>query len=153
MIRSGQSKLFTKLPPPKNSRHEPIIQDASKPVEKPVAKKSAPLVPQSVTRKQALKKDSDDEDDSAGSFFTMDEPALKVSAEPMDIGPVYQTVTTTTYHQEEAIAYSGMPTNQQYNMAGMTDAEMGYATSTDAGLELDDIAVCTITLKSLRLFN
>ncbi len=142
VIQKGQSKLFTKLPPPKNSRHEPIIQDTSKSIEKPVVKKSAPLVPQSVSRKQAPKKDSDDEDESAGSFFTMDEPALKPSAEPMDIGPIYPTVST--YHQEEAVVYSGMPTNQQYNMAGIYDTEMSYATTGDAGLELDDIAVCTI---------
>ncbi|EFX88083.1 hypothetical protein DAPPUDRAFT_305525 [Daphnia pulex] len=129
----GQSKLFSKLPPPKNSHHEPPSEIA-KPVVKPLMKKSTPLIPQSVARQQSSKKDSDDEDVS-DSFFTMDEPALKEQAEPMDVGPVFQTISSTG--QQAELAYPSMPTNQQYNMAGTSDT---YQTE-DAGLELDHVAL------------
>jgi len=137
----GQSKLFSKLPPPKNSRHEPPTEIA-KPVVKPLMKKTTPLIPQSVARQQFSKKDSDDEDVS-DSFFTMDEPALKVQAEPMDVGPVFQTISSTSQHTE--LVYSSIPTNQQYNMAGISDS---YQTE-EAGLELDHVAVCRCSYKIL----
>jgi hypothetical protein len=105
-------------------------------------KKSTPLIPQSVARQQSSKKDSDDEDVS-DSFFTMDEPALKVQAEPMDIGPVFQTISSTSQQAEPA--YPSMPTNQQYNMAGISDT---YQTE-DAGLELDHVSVCTCSYRNL----
>jgi hypothetical protein len=38
-----------------------------------------------------------------------------------------------------------MPTNQQYNMAGISDT---YQTE-DAGLELDHVAVCTCSYRNL----
>jgi hypothetical protein len=142
-IGVGQSKLFSQLPPPKNSHHEPPSE--VKPVAKSLMKKSIPLIPQSVARQQSSKKDSDDEDVS-DSFFTMDEPALKVQTEPMDIGPVFQTVSSTVQHSEPV--YSYLPTNQQYNMAGLSDTVSTYQTE-DAGLELDHVAVCTSSFKIL----
>jgi hypothetical protein len=139
----GQSKLFSKLPPPKNSHHVPPSEIA-KPVIKSLMKKSNPLIPQSVARQQSSKKDSDDEDVS-DSFFTMDEPALKAHEEPMDVGPVFQTANTAIQHAEPT--YSSMPTNQQYNMAGLSDT-VSYQT-VDAGLELDHVAVCSRSFKIL----
>lgn len=134
---AGQSKLFSKLPPQKNSPHEPAFI-ISKPVRKDPIKKSLPLIPQSVARQQMSKKDSDDEDVS-DSFFTMDEPTLKVQAEPMDIGAALQMITTTS--QQEEIVYPIMPTNQQYNMAGMLDSASLYQQREDPGLELDNVAL------------
>ncbi|XP_057367326.1 proline-rich protein PRCC-like [Daphnia carinata] len=134
---AGQSKLFSKLPPPKNSPHEPAFT-VSKPVSKDPIKKSLPLIPQSVARQQTLKKDSDDEDIS-DSFFTMDEPTLKVQVEPMDVGAAFQTITTTT--QQDEIVYPIMPTNQQYNMAAMLDSASLYQQREEPGLELDNVAL------------
>ncbi|KAI9562895.1 hypothetical protein GHT06_010351 [Daphnia sinensis] len=134
---AGQSKLFSKLPPPKNSPHEPA-HIISKPVIKEPMKKSLPLIPQSVARQQTSKKDSDDEDVS-DSFFTMDEPTLKVQDEPMDVGVAVQTITTTS--QQEEIVYPSMPTNQQYNMAGMLDSSSLFQQRQGHGLELDNVAL------------
>lgn len=136
MTHQGQSKLFSKLPPPKNSSHEPLAAVVK--TDKPqFLKKSVPLIPQSVTRKQVASKDSDDEDVS-DSFFTINEPALKPLTEPLNIGLEINPSRSTSYEQD--MVYTAMPTNQQYNMAGLSEAEVNQH-SEHSGLELDDIAV------------
>lgn len=132
----GQSKLFTKLPPPKNAGYEPPTE-----VKSTIPKKSNPLIPHAVAKKQkALKSGSDDEDnDDSGSFFTMDEPALKIVAEPEPI----------VFHQQPAQVastyYDTIPTNEQYNMANLPETYV--QPSQEEQMELDDIAV------SLYLFT
>ena len=150
--QKGQSQLFTKLPPPKNSRYEPPVEPVLPDLDKPaVPKKSNPLIPQSVAKKQIVKRDSDDEDEAGGGgFFTLDEPALKpvafvpipaplVHNHPVHQGPIQQDVE---------LGYYPIPTNQDYNMAGIDMAEAGG--SGEGQMELDAVAVCSLNvLKSL----
>ena len=140
--QKGQSQLFTKLPPPKNSRYEPPVEPVLPNLDKPaVPKKSNPLIPQSVAKKQNVKKDSDDEDESGGgSFFTLDEPALKpVAFEPIP-APMVHPVHQGPLEQESS--YYPIPTNQDYNMAGMDMAEAGG--SGEGQMELDAVAVSSL---------
>lgn len=76
----------------------------------------------------------------------MDEPTLKVQVEPMEIGAFLPTMTST--NQKDYVAYPTIPTNQQYNMAGMSDSATMYHPREDIGLELDSVAVCTYAVKS-----
>merc|ERR1712136_73438 len=133
VVTKGQSKLFATLPLPKNSRYEPP-EKAAQLTEKPTfLKKSSSLIPQSVVKKQAQKAHSDDEDES-GSFFTLDEPALKETTAPL-ILPMPGLVATSA-PMETISAFTPMPTNQQYNLANISDEAM-MTMSEPASMELD----------------
>ena len=136
--------MFSKLPPPKNAGYEPPSASAqeknptasSKPL---TVKKSGPLIPHAVAKKQqAAKKGSDDEDDDTaggGCFFTIDEPELK---EVHIHEPVPEV---TTYAQPQITeSYISMPTNQEYNLAGIPDSFI-MERQQAAQLELDAAAV------------
>merc|ERR1712071_523712 len=129
----GQSKLFAKLPPPRNSRYEPLEKRVEVTEKPSFLKKSNPLITQSVIKKQTQINDSDDEE--SGSFFTLDEPALK---EPIILAePEFRTTHSTNKLMETAPDFTPMPTNQQYNLANISN-EMP---SEPVPMELDDEAL------------
>lgn len=121
-----------------------------KPQESTV-KKSVPLIPQSVTRKQVVKNDSDDEEMSSG-FFTMDEPIINEPAVPVNIEPISYLPNTGVIQPEIYSAVSALPTNQQYNMAGLPDDVANTYASGDSGLELDDVAVRKLVFHKLQVW-
>lgn len=143
-IQKGQSKLFAKLPAPRNSDYVPPIEQVSKTVsipEQPVAsiKKSVSLIPQSVMRREA-KKGSDDEDETSGNFFTLDEPALPAISVPVNIQASAWQKTNVAIQKEQVIVFPAIPTNQLYNMAGMVNSDTPQPTYAGQ-MELDDAAV------------
>ena len=86
-----------------------------------------------------MKKDSDDEDESGGGFFTLDEPALKAAAVEPIAAPLVHPVYADPFQQGVETTYYPMPTNQDYNMAGMEMPEPGG--SGEGQMELDQVAV------------
>lgn len=140
-VGKGQSKLFSKLPPPKNASYEPPVNSldtTATPGKTSAFKKSVPLIPQAVVKKQLpIKKGSDDEDEdmtTSGSFFTMDEPELKEVHVPEPVPLVAYTQPQITQ------SYDTIPTNQQYNLAGIPDSVI-MEQQQAAQMELDDVAV------------
>lgn len=108
-------------------------------------KKSSSLIPQSVIKKQTQKAHSDDEDES-GSFFTLDEPTLKETAEPLILPMTgMKTAYTTSVSMETTSTFTPMPTNQQYNLANVSN-ETFMAMNEPAPMELD-------MNEAVRLFN
>lgn len=127
----GRSKLFSKLPPPKTLTAAPV---AAQPV-----KKSTPLIPQSVTKRQvvAVRRNSDDEDDEtdSSSFFTLDEPSVKIL--PEHEAPVLPipAISVPEHRPDEPTEF--IPTNSHYNLAGLDYEQPQY----EADMELDETAV------------
>ena len=99
-------------------------------------KKRSSLIPQSVVKKQAQKAHSDDEGDSE-SFFTMDEPALKETAESLILPvPELRTAYSSSVPTESITNFTPMATNQQYNLANVSD-EVLMARNEPSPMELD----------------
>lgn len=132
----GQSKLFATLPLPKNSKYEPPEKKMEHVETSSFVKKSSSLIPQSVIKKQTQKAHSDDEDES-GSFFTLDEPTLKETAEPLILPMTgMKTAYTTSVSMETTSTFTPMPTNQQYNLANVSNETL-MAMNEPAPMELD----------------
>jgi len=131
----GVSKLFARLPPAKYSRSEQPMKAENTETQSFLKKRSS-LIPQSVVKKQAQKAHSDDEGDSE-SFFTMDEPALKETAESLILPvPELRTAYSSSVPTESITNFTPMATNQQYNLANVSD-EVLMARNEPSPMELD----------------
>lgn len=90
--------------------------------------------------RREAKKDSDDEEETSGNFFTINEPELPAVPLPVNIENYTQAAPVAVSQIQEVHSYLQIPANQLYNMAAMADSDTPQPTDL-VQMELDDVAV------------